>query len=96
MNESRLGPDITMRDAVIATACELTKYLVEQRDLEQKRWTRSLATSVFFLSMGLTYIGVHALASHDSAAQPTKRPAVDLQRVQLSTQANSPTRTDPD
>jgi len=90
MNEPRLESDVAMRDAVIATASELTKYLVEQRELEQKRWTRSLATTVFFLSMGLSYIGVHAWASHNSVAPPKKQPAVDLQRVHLTAQANSP------
>jgi len=84
MNESRLESDIALRDAVIATASELTKYLVEQRELEQKRWTRSVATTVFFLSMGLSYIGVHAVLVYNSPSQATKKPVLGLQRVHVA------------
>jgi hypothetical protein len=91
MTEPRSDSDTAVRDALIATATELTKYLVEQRELEQKRWTRSLATTVFFLSMGLSYLGVHALSWHNPTAQPKRQPATDLQRVQISKQTSRPT-----
>ena len=91
MTEPRSDSDLVMRDALIATATELTRYLVEQRDLEQKRWTRSLAATVFFLSMGLSYLVVHALSWHNSAAQPKRQPATGLQRVQISKQTSTPT-----
>jgi len=84
MNESRSESDSAMRDAVIATASELTKYLKEQRELEQRRWTRSVATTVFFLSMGLSYIGVHAVSVHNSPSQATKKPVLGLQQVHVA------------
>ena len=87
MNERRLDPDTAVRDAIIGTATELTKYLVQLRELEQKRWTRTLALTVFFLSMGFSYLGVHALSWRNPTAQPKRQPATDLHRVHLSMQA---------
>ena len=87
MNEQDLGADTALRDELIATASELRKCLVEHRELEQKRWTRSVATIVLFVSMGLTYIGVHAISIHYSPPQATKKPVLDLQRVHLAPRA---------
>lgn len=76
-------PNTVLRNELSAVAAALTAYLIQRRVLEERRWTRSVATVVFFLSMGFTYFGVNAFKSHDHAGAARRQPAVEMQRVAL-------------
>jgi len=86
--------DSNLLRELASTAASLSAYLQQRRVLEERLWTRSIATTVFFVSLVVSCVITNALTNRphdtekkqmrvgvlkvDSQARPEAKPSTEL------------------